>query len=335
MVPASALISQRIVVGREEDRLADLAGQIDRLRSPCCVVLDESGQRFVGIVRLAEVAKHPNAGHRILADLISPIPPLSVRADEPAADVARLLVQHAVDEAVIEDAARRYVGLVTLQAVLSWLHAEREREHAAVDRIYASLAHELRTPLNPILLMASDQAMRTDLPTDVRAAFQLIAESATDESHRIDQLIGRSAAPAALPAPTRSATRSPSAARAAQGAVVLVVEDHAPSRSALRDFLARKGFQVLTADTAAAALALAGQHHVDLVISDLGLPDGSGYALMTELQRRHQLGGIAVSAWSAPDDVARSLAAGFAAHLAKPVTSEALEPALAEFFKPA
>ena len=69
---------------------------------------------------------------------------------------------------------------------------------------------------------------------------------------------------------------------------------------------------------------LAAKRHFQLVISDLGLPDGSGLDLMGELGDSGQLRGIALSGFGSESDVAAAKAAGFAAHFTKPVDWERL-----------
>jgi CheY-like chemotaxis protein len=66
----------------------------------------------------------------------------------------------------------------------------------------------------------------------------------------------------------------------------------------------------------------------DLVLSDIGLPDGTGYDLMRELSRRYGLQGIALTGYGMDEDVEKSHAAGFRKHLTKPVNIETLEAAL-------
>ena len=67
----------------------------------------------------------------------------------------------------------------------------------------------------------------------------------------------------------------------------------------------------------------------DLVLSDVGLPDGSGHELMRELRRlRPHCMGIALSGYGMECDIQRSLAAGFFMHLIKPITARALDEAL-------
>ena len=81
---------------------------------------------------------------------------------------------------------------------------------------------------------------------------------------------------------------------------------------------------VETAGDVATALELAGRHPFDLLISDLGLPDGSGHDLMRELRSRgHTFPGIALSGYGQEEDILRSREAGFAAHLTKPVSRNA------------
>jgi DNA-binding response OmpR family regulator len=69
----------------------------------------------------------------------------------------------------------------------------------------------------------------------------------------------------------------------------------------------------------AEARALAASKRFDLLISDLGLPDGSGLELMRALRDAQGMKGIALSGFGTDEDVAASAAAGFAAHLTKPV----------------
>jgi CheY-like chemotaxis protein len=76
------------------------------------------------------------------------------------------------------------------------------------------------------------------------------------------------------------------------------------------------------------ALAAAAVEKFDAVISDLGLPDGTGFELMEKLRARHGLRGIALSGYGMDEDVRRSEEAGFSAHLTKPIDFAQLERAL-------
>jgi signal transduction histidine kinase len=109
---------------------------------------------------------------------------------------------------------------------------------------------------------------------------------------------------------------------------ILVVEDHADTALALTELLVTRGYRVTVAGSIAAAREAAAASAIDLVISDLGLPDGSGQDLMRELAARHGLHGIALSGYGMEEDVQRSREAGFDTHLTKPVNLEVLEAAI-------
>jgi CheY-like chemotaxis protein len=106
------------------------------------------------------------------------------------------------------------------------------------------------------------------------------------------------------------------------------VEDHSPTRHALEQLLVRRKYSVRAASTAGEARALARQEVFDLVISDIGLPDGTGYDLMKELKARYGIPGISLTGYGMEEDVLKSRAAGFVQHLTKPVRMQLLEAAL-------
>lgn len=105
---------------------------------------------------------------------------------------------------------------------------------------------------------------------------------------------------------------------------LLVVEDHEPSLRSIARLLERDGHTVHTASSIHAALLEAQSHVLDAIISDLGLPDGSGNELMREIALKYRLPGIALSGFGMEDDVQRSIEAGFSAHIVKPVTLQKL-----------
>jgi signal transduction histidine kinase len=113
-----------------------------------------------------------------------------------------------------------------------------------------------------------------------------------------------------------------------EGMRILLVEDHEPTRAALVQLLTRRRYKVSMAGSVAEARQLAERETFDLVLSDIGLPDGSGYALMAELRDKFGLRGIALTGYGMEEDVARSKVSGFVAHLTKPVRLESLERAL-------
>lgn len=106
---------------------------------------------------------------------------------------------------------------------------------------------------------------------------------------------------------------------------ILLVEDHADTAAMMRRLLGRRGYVVMLATTLDEARRAAASHSFDLLICDLGLPDGSGLDLMRELASRPtKLPGIALSGYGMPDDARRSLEAGFIEHITKPVAMERL-----------
>ena len=85
---------------------------------------------------------------------------------------------------------------------------------------------------------------------------------------------------------------------------------------------------MITADSVAQARKIAGDHQFELLISDIGLPDGNGNDLMNELREAYGVKGIALTGYGMEEDIARGKAAGFVTHLTKPVRIQSLENAL-------
>jgi CheY-like chemotaxis protein len=100
---------------------------------------------------------------------------------------------------------------------------------------------------------------------------------------------------------------------------ILLVEDHPDTARILARLLQQAGYEVRTAGSAAAALHLAATEPFDVVVSDIGLPDASGYELMEQIRDRHGLKGIALSGYGMEEDARRSRSAGFIDHVVKPV----------------
>jgi signal transduction histidine kinase/ActR/RegA family two-component response regulator len=105
---------------------------------------------------------------------------------------------------------------------------------------------------------------------------------------------------------------------------LLVVDDHEDTCTGLKMILERRGYDITVAYTADQATEKARQENFDLVISDIGLPDRSGYELMKEMRGRG-VPGIALSGFGMEHDVNRARAAGFSEHLTKPINFERLE----------
>lgn len=115
---------------------------------------------------------------------------------------------------------------------------------------------------------------------------------------------------------------------------ILLVEDHGDTSRVMIKLLRKEGYQVEHAESVRQALSAASSTHFDLLVSDLGLPDGTGQELMRQLKNSYGLRGIALSGYSTDEDIRSSLDAGFAAHLTKPVNLDRLRVALHELADP-
>jgi two-component system CheB/CheR fusion protein len=105
---------------------------------------------------------------------------------------------------------------------------------------------------------------------------------------------------------------------------LIVVEDHANTAEALKKFLKAVGYQVFVATDMASALTLASSVEFDLLLSDIALPDGSGWELLKQLNAERHIRAIAFSAHNLPEDLKRSAEAGFVEHLPKPLSPDKL-----------
>lgn len=115
---------------------------------------------------------------------------------------------------------------------------------------------------------------------------------------------------------------------------VLVVDDHFDTCTGMKMMLERRGYRVTLAHTADQAVERTRHEEFDLVISDIGLPDRSGYELMQELSATKGLRGIALSGFGMENDVSRARAAGFSEHLTKPINFDRLEQSIQSLLEP-
>lgn len=108
---------------------------------------------------------------------------------------------------------------------------------------------------------------------------------------------------------------------------VLVVEDSPDTLLLLNVLFEKRGCRVMAAESAAEALELAARETPDIIISDIGMPGMNGYELLSGLRRlpgMENVPALAVSGYAMEEDRARALAAGFTAHIAKPVDPDEL-----------
>jgi CheY-like chemotaxis protein len=109
---------------------------------------------------------------------------------------------------------------------------------------------------------------------------------------------------------------------------LLLVEDNLDTVRAFSRWLREEGHVVATATSVAEALALDERGSYDVLICDIGLPDGTGWQLVESLRQRHPTRAIAVSGFASDADIQHSKDAGFIDHLVKPIRPHELESIL-------
>jgi signal transduction histidine kinase/CheY-like chemotaxis protein len=120
----------------------------------------------------------------------------------------------------------------------------------------------------------------------------------------------------------------PAIAPSTESIQILLVDDHKDTVTTLKHLLTRIGYRVTTAETFHEALQLAATNDFDLLVSDIGLPDGNGFELLKEIRKRRQIDAIALSGFGMEDDVQKSREAGFADYLIKPINLDRLQSAI-------
>ncbi|TLD69384.1 response regulator [Phragmitibacter flavus] len=116
---------------------------------------------------------------------------------------------------------------------------------------------------------------------------------------------------------------------------ILLVEDHVDTARVLTHLLTRSGHRVVNADTVATALATFSQHPFDLLLCDLGLPDGSGLNIIRTIRQTSSLPAIALTGYGMEEDIEACKTAGFNAHLTKPLNLQKLKEVISSVTAPA
>jgi CheY-like chemotaxis protein len=108
---------------------------------------------------------------------------------------------------------------------------------------------------------------------------------------------------------------------------VLVVDDNQDAADSLAELLRHSGHEVEIAYTGMSALARVRARCPEIVLCDLGLPELSGYDFAKAIRREcpHTIRLVAISGYAQPEDITRSLEAGFDAHVAKPAKPSDIE----------
>jgi PAS domain S-box-containing protein len=166
--------------------------------------------------------------------------------------------------------------------------------------------------------------------------------SITAESGGIGQgatftiVLPSSAAAGVVDRPPDPVAKEPQPRDSLSGIRILVVEDELDTCEFLERFLRSYGAEVLTAHSAAQALSRIANDKIDIVVSDIGLPDVDGYDLMHRMRKLPpQAGGatpaIALTAYARTEDRMRAFRAGYQAHLAKPIEPAELAATISSF----
>jgi CheY-like chemotaxis protein len=111
---------------------------------------------------------------------------------------------------------------------------------------------------------------------------------------------------------------------------ILVVDDHGDTLRSMQLLLRRLGYEVLAAENMTDALQIAEEQPFDILLSDIGLPDGSGLELLKRIRQTRDVPALALSGFGMDEDIERSRDAGFSDHLIKPVNIDRLQAAIAQ-----
>ncbi|MBV9876959.1 MAG: CHASE3 domain-containing protein [Verrucomicrobia bacterium] len=111
---------------------------------------------------------------------------------------------------------------------------------------------------------------------------------------------------------------------------VLMIEDHEDTAIVMAHMLGDMGHKVVSANSVASAVDILTRETFDLIVSDIGLPDGNGVSLIHAVRSFCQAPAIALTGYGMREDVERCLNAGFNRHVTKPVTFDTLRRTIAE-----
>jgi CheY-like chemotaxis protein len=109
---------------------------------------------------------------------------------------------------------------------------------------------------------------------------------------------------------------------------ILIVEDHADTLRVLAHLLGHFGHEISTADSRQSAFRFLESKNFDVVLSDIGLPDGTGYEVVSQAKQTQPIKAVALSGFDREEDIRRGKEAGFDFHLTKPVDFQELRHVL-------
>ena len=203
-------------------------------------------------------------------------------------------------------------------------------EHASLDTVFEAFKQTEGAIAARSGGLGLGLAIARGLVEAHRGTISVLSEGPGKGATFIVEFHARAATPA--DAPNVAAPAAPPA-HETKPCVILLVEDHDDTRRTLKALLTKKGYQVVAAGSIAEAHELANSRAIDLLLSDISLPDGSGLDLMQALQSRGPLQGIAMSGFGTSEDVKKSRQAGFFEHIVKPVSFDHLEKVIRRVFE--
>jgi CheY-like chemotaxis protein len=121
---------------------------------------------------------------------------------------------------------------------------------------------------------------------------------------------------------------TPQPLRSGKSLRILVVEDHADTLRVLARLLDHFGHQTSVADSTHSALQFLQSKTFDVILSDIGLPDGSGYEVVSQAKQKQAVKAVALTGFDREEDIRRGKEAGFDFHLSKPVDFHELRTVL-------
>lgn len=220
--------------------------------------------------------------------------------------VATLLILRALVPRILEYPTRAQWLAVNNEL----LRAEAQAD--AKNKLLAVVSHELRTPLAPLLatLTELEQQVAPHNLSAARECIQVMRKNIAREASLVSNLLDKLEIPIPESEPPPQLKKYPRPRR------LLLVEDHADTLRIFGRILRRKGFDVEEVSTVSEAIK--SSRPGDLLLSDIGLPDGDGRDLMRQLRARG-IPGIAITGYGSAKDREEYRQAGFAEALIKPV----------------
>lgn len=222
--------------------------------------------------------------------------------------VATLLILRAVVPRILELPTRAQ----WLEVNNDLLRAEAQAD--ARNKLLAVVSHELRTPLAPLLatLTELEQQVAPHNLSAARECIQVMRKNIAREASLVSGLLDK----LEIPSPEPEPESPPQLRKYPRPRRLLLVEDHADTLRIFGRILRRKGFDVHEASSFSEAIT--SSRPGDLLLSDIGLPDGDGRDLMRQLSERG-IPGIAITGYGSAKDREDYRQAGFAEALIKPV----------------